>query len=121
MAKHFLLREDPWNGKVIGRGHRKGELFVLDFNTHSTSPTCFLAPSSTNINSANKLWRLCHYRLGHPHALNLDSLFFSAVLDKFDNKAEINKTCEDCALAKARTLPFIRSTNHSSNALSNSF
>ena len=110
------LIQDLRTGKVIGRGHRKGELFVLDFGITSTSPTCFLAPSNTEINYANSIWRLWHCRLGHPHTSNLNSLFSSYVLNKLDHKSIIDKTCESCALAKASTLPFYRSLNHASSA-----
>jgi hypothetical protein len=108
------LIQDLHTGKVIGRGHRKGELFVLDFGSTTTSPTCFLVPSINEINSANNSWRLWHCRLGHPHSLN--SIFSSGVLDKLDHQYVFNKTCESCALAKAHTLPFSRSLNHASSA-----
>uniref|UniRef100_A0A2N9FCY2 Integrase catalytic domain-containing protein n=1 Tax=Fagus sylvatica TaxID=28930 RepID=A0A2N9FCY2_FAGSY len=108
------LEKDLHTGKVIGRGHRKGELFVLDFGSTTTSPTCFLVPSINEINSANNSWRLWHCRLGHPHSLN--SIFSSGVLDKLDHQYVFNKTCESCALAKAHTLPFSRSLNHASSA-----
>uniref|UniRef100_A0A2N9G3W6 CCHC-type domain-containing protein n=1 Tax=Fagus sylvatica TaxID=28930 RepID=A0A2N9G3W6_FAGSY len=108
------LIQDLHMGKVIGRGYRKGELFVLDFGSTTTSPTCFLVPSTNEINSTNNSWRLWHCRLGHPHSLN--SIFSSGVLDKLDHQYVINKTCESCALAKAHTLPFSRSLNHASSA-----
>uniref|UniRef100_A0A2N9EH95 CCHC-type domain-containing protein n=1 Tax=Fagus sylvatica TaxID=28930 RepID=A0A2N9EH95_FAGSY len=109
-----ILQQDLHMGKVIGRGYRKGELFVLDFGSTTTSPTCFLVPSTNEINSTNNSWRLWHCRLGHPHSLN--SIFSSGVLDKLDHQYVINKTCESCALAKAHTLPFSRSLNHASSA-----
>lgn len=103
---------------MIGKEHRKGKLFILTFGTHASSTTtCFLAPSSTEINSANNLWRLWHYGLGHPHSFNLNSLFSFGILPgKLDHKHSINETCEDCALAKSHTLPFNRSLNHATFA-----
>ncbi|KAK1354716.1 hypothetical protein POM88_047972 [Heracleum sosnowskyi] len=62
--------------------------------------------------TANRLWRLWHNHLGHPHAFVLNSLFSSNVLiDKLDHKSEIDKTCEECALSKAHTLPFVKKIN----------
>ncbi|KAK1398586.1 hypothetical protein POM88_008449 [Heracleum sosnowskyi] len=96
---------DLRTGKVIRSGHKKGELFVLDFDLPSSTPTsgspnCFLAPSIAEINKANRLWRLWHNRLVHPHAFVLNSLFSSnALIDKLDHKSEIDKTCEECALS----------------------
>uniref|UniRef100_A0A2N9GWK4 Reverse transcriptase Ty1/copia-type domain-containing protein n=1 Tax=Fagus sylvatica TaxID=28930 RepID=A0A2N9GWK4_FAGSY len=45
---HFCheIEHDLHMGKVIGRGHRKGELFVLDFGSTTTSPTCFLGENT---------------------------------------------------------------------------
>ncbi|KAL8130930.1 hypothetical protein AgCh_007017 [Apium graveolens] len=108
------LIQDLRTGNMIGNGHRNRDLFVLDFgDTSSTQSTCFLAPSSSEISTSNKLWRFWHNRLGHPHALNLNSLFSSgALVDKLDMSSEIDKTCEECALSKAHTLPFVKSNNH---------
>lgn len=108
------LIQDLRTGKVIGKGHRNGDLFSLDLGgTSSTPSTCFLAPSSSEISTSNKMWRLWHNRLGHPHALNLNSMFSSGVLlDKLDHSSEIDKTCEECALSKAHMLPFVKSNNH---------
>lgn len=112
------LIQDLRTGKVIGKGHRNGDLFALDFGSTSAAPsTCFLAPYSSEISTSNRLWRLWHNRLGHPHALKLDSMFSSGVLlDKLDISSEVDTTCEECALSKAHTLPFVKSNNHAANS-----
>lgn len=110
------LIQDLRTGKVIGRGRRQGELFILDLGSSSDSHKCFLAPSSQEIDSANALWKLWHRRLGHPHAQNLKSLFSSGdLLSTVDFKNNVSIDCESCALAKSHLLPFSKSIHHTTS------
>ncbi|KAF3615632.1 hypothetical protein FXO37_35429 [Capsicum annuum] len=50
-----FLSLDMRIGKVIGRGRRQRELFILDLGSSSNSYKCFLALSSQEVNSVNAL------------------------------------------------------------------
>ena len=103
--------QDPQSQKLIGKGRRRGGLYVLDelrlpvFAAPSVDLSSFrLSPSSSNF----YLW---HSRLGHVSASRLKFLASTGSLGKL--QVHDISDCSGCKLAKFSALPFNKSTSSS--------
>ena len=91
---------DPQSGQTIGRAHRRGGLYYLDFlsvpvSSSSSSSLAGVVPSAAD------LWHRC---LGHISESRLKSLFHNGALGQVSFSSL--SLCKGCKLAKHLALSF---------------
>ena len=87
---------------LVAVGHKKGNLFVLDFDDDS-----FQANATTEVSTRNQSLELWHLRLGH---LGYESVKKMAggdiVIGMKTNTHKFERDCDGCALGKQSRKPF---------------
>ncbi|GJY64055.1 gag-pol polyprotein [Tanacetum coccineum] len=99
---------DQKTHKVVGTGHRKRDLYVLDhFRDIQDTASISVDLSSFWLNRSSSAFYLWHSRLGHVFGSRLCFLASTRALEKLDTH-DISD-CSGCKLAKFSTLPFSNS------------
>ena len=99
--------QDQHTQKVIGIGHRVGELYVLEVLKVSAVAASSIDLSSFRLSPLSSEFYLWHSRLGHVSVSRLRFLVSSGVLGHL-NTTDISD-CSGCKLAKFSALPFNKS------------
>ena len=113
-SAHFYvdccLIQELSQGLMIGRGRIHHNLYILDKENASLSPSFPAACSFTGSVVSGDIW---HQRLGHPSSLVLQKLVSS--IPSFKSLQFDNSACSICPLAKQKRLAFVSHNNLASS------
>ncbi|KAJ9548119.1 hypothetical protein OSB04_020662 [Centaurea solstitialis] len=106
-SDYLCCVQDPRSRKVIGIGHKLGDLYVVDELRVSGVAASSVDLSSFRLSHSSSVFYLWHVRLGHVSASRLQFLASTGALGQLKS-CDISD-CSGCKLAKFSTLPFNKS------------
>ena len=121
ILSNFCFLQDLQHWKMIGFGKKQGGLYTLQCTSQVTLPDSVSkalsllssyfhgkSVNSCNLDSSDSVFRLWHYRLGHPSSQRL-TLLNNIVPDIKSCNNTKPFDCHICPLAKQHKLPFTHS------------
>ncbi|KAJ9550333.1 hypothetical protein OSB04_014378 [Centaurea solstitialis] len=111
-SDYLCCVQDPRTRKVIGIGHKLGDLYVVDELRVSGVAASSVDLSSFRLSHSSSVFYLWHVRLGHVSASRLQFLASTGALGQLKS-CDISD-CSACKLAKFSALPFNKSMSCSS-------
>ncbi|KAJ9567342.1 LOW QUALITY PROTEIN: hypothetical protein OSB04_003308 [Centaurea solstitialis] len=111
-SDYLCCVQDPRTRKVIGIGHKLGDLYVVDELRVSGVAASGVDLSSFCLSHSSSVFYLWHVRLGHVSASRLQFLASTGALGQLKS-CDISD-CSGCKLAKFSALPFNKSMSCSS-------